>query len=57
MTKLAIAVALALVSGSNALSKQQAQTPSLEESVVDFYVDEFQRVVNVTPELDRKSVV
>jgi len=55
MTKLAIAVALALVSGSNALSKQRAQTPSLEESVVDFYVGEFQRVVNVTPELFVKA--
>jgi hypothetical protein len=58
MTKLAIALALVLVSGSNALSKQpqpRAQTPSLEESVVDFYVGEFQRVVNVNPELFVKA--
>jgi len=55
MTKLAIALALALVSGSNALSEQRAQTPSLEESVVDFYVGEFQRVVNVDPEVFVKA--
>lgn len=55
MTKLAIALALAVVSSSNALSQQRTQTPSLEESVVDFYVGEFQRVVNVTPELFVKA--
>jgi hypothetical protein len=60
MTKLVIALALALASASNALSKPpqpqpQAQTPSLEESVVDFYVGEFQRVVNVNPELFVKT--
>src|SRR5215475_3672681 len=55
MTKLAIALALAVVSGSNALSQQRTQTPSLEESVVDFYVGEFQRVVNVNPELFVKA--
>jgi hypothetical protein len=54
MTKLAIALALTLVSGSNALSRQR-QTPSLEESVVDFYVGEFQRVVNLKPELFVKT--
>lgn len=55
MTKFAIALALALVSSSNALSRPQAQAPSLEESVVDFYVGEFQRVVNVNPELFVKA--
>ena len=55
MTKLAIALALALVSSANALSQQRLQTPTLEESVVDFYAAEFHRVVNVDPEVFVKA--
>jgi hypothetical protein len=58
MTKSAAALALVLAFGGTALSKQpqqRAQTPSLEETVVDFYVAEFHKVVNVTPEVFVKA--
>ncbi len=58
MTKSAVALALVLAFGGIALAQQpqqRAQTPSLEETVVDFYVAEFQRVVNVNPELFVKA--
>lgn len=58
MTKSAVALALVLAFGRITLAQQpqqRAQTPSLEETVVDFYVGEFQRVVNVNPELFVKA--
>ena len=57
MTK-SVALALVLAFGGIARAQQpqqRAQTPSLEETVVDFYVGEFQRVVNVNPELFVKT--
>ena len=58
MTKSSVALALVLAFGGTARSQQpqpRTQTPSLEDSVVDFYVGEFQRVVNVSPELFVKA--
>ena len=58
MTKSSVALALVLAFGGTARSQQlqpRTQTPSLEDSVVDFYVGEFQRVVNVKPELFVKA--
>src|SRR5215471_20814242 len=51
MTKSAIALSLALLCGGSGLAQQRTQPPSLEESLVDFYVAEFHRVVNLNPEL------
>jgi hypothetical protein len=51
MTKSLIALALVFVSSVNAVSQQRSQTPSLEESLIAFYVGEFQKVVNVNPDL------
>lgn len=55
MRKSAIALALVLVASASGLS-QQRQTPKLEETVVSFYVGEFQRVVNVNPEVFAKAM-
>src|SRR5215468_2797713 len=51
MTKSLIALAFVLVSSVNVVSQQRSQTPSLEESLIAFYVGEFQKVVNVNPDL------
>lgn len=48
-----IAVSLVILSGMSGLS-QPRQTPKLEDSVVTFYVSEFQRVVNVSPNVFAK---
>src|ERR1051326_7812862 len=47
MTTAAIALALTIMSG--------VQAPRLEESVLDFYVAEFHRVVNLNPDLFNKA--
>lgn len=54
MKKSVIAMALVLLSSASGLSRQRQQPPRLEETVVAFYVGEFQRVVNVSPEVFAK---
>jgi hypothetical protein len=51
MIKPAIALALTLVTGASGLFQQRAQPPTLQESVLAFYVAEFHRLVNVRPAL------
>jgi hypothetical protein len=46
MRTCAIALLLAVVSSANGLASQRQQPPKLEESVLFFYVGEFQKAVN-----------
>ena len=51
-----MAVALAVLSSASVLPQQRQQSPSLEDSVISFYVGEFQRVVNVNPDVFAKAL-
>jgi hypothetical protein len=56
MKEVAMAVALAVLSSASVLPQQRQQSPSLEDSVISFYVGEFQRVVNVNPDVFAKAL-
>jgi hypothetical protein len=47
MKEAAMAVALAVLSSTSVFPQQRQQSPTIEDSVADFYVSEFQRAVNV----------
>jgi hypothetical protein len=51
MRKLATAVLLVTLLSSAAISRQRPQPLKIEEPVLDFYVGEFQRVVNTNQDL------
>ncbi|HEY2381890.1 MAG TPA: hypothetical protein VGK48_11990 [Terriglobia bacterium] len=48
------AIALVILPGVSGLSQRRKQAPRIEDSVVTFYVSEFQRVVNVNPDVFAK---
>ena len=56
MKKSAIAVALALLSSASVLAQQRQTPPKIEDAVTTFYVGEFQRVVNVNPDVFVKAL-
>jgi hypothetical protein len=53
--KLASAFLLLVLSSVNGLTQPRSQTPRLEETVLTFYVGEFQRLVNVNPDVWAKT--
>ena len=56
MKRSAMAVALIILSSVTILTQQRQQSASLEDSVISFYVGEFQRVVNVAPDVFAKAL-
>ena len=56
MKRSALAVAFAILSSATVLPQQRQQSPSIEDSVISFYVGEFQRVVNVNPDVFAKAL-
>jgi hypothetical protein len=56
MKEAAMAVALAVLSSTSVLPQQRQQPPTIEDSVATFYVGEFQRVVNVNPDVFAKAL-
>jgi hypothetical protein len=53
--KPAIALLLVVMSSVNGRTQQRSQPPRLEETVLTFYVGEFQRLVNVNPDTWSKT--
>jgi hypothetical protein len=51
-----MALALVLLSSASLLPQQRQQPPKIEDSVIAFYVGEFQRVVNVNPDVFAKAL-
>jgi hypothetical protein len=56
MKQSAMAIALVLLSSASLLPQQRQQPPKIEDSVIAFYVGEFQRVVNVNPDVFAKAL-